>query len=163
MRAIVTATNVTRPTPTAPGMAPRDAAPPPPPIPDDYVTKLVQLVPAEVVTLYAALAAYVSDDRVVASIAFLVGIGATVVWLLQPARLPDGSVVHTPILQYPISVVAFVLWATAIAHPIDTWFGDWYAAHPKILGVVIAVFTAMAPLLISAPQGASHPTSQEAP
>ncbi|MCE9571995.1 MAG: hypothetical protein K8W52_02445 [Deltaproteobacteria bacterium] len=156
MRAIITATNVTRVAPPAtaavPGLVALDAAkpapPPPPPIPDDYLAKLVNLVPAEVVTLYGALAAYVSDDHVIATIAFAVGIATTLVWLSQPTTLPDGSIVRTPSIQYPISVIAFVLWATAIAHPIDPWLGGWYHDHPKILGVVVAAFTAMAPLLI---------------
>jgi hypothetical protein len=110
---------------------------------DGLLDKLIKLVPSEVISLYAALSAFVTKDSL-RKASFFVCLVLTAVVVARPAKAADGQRVKAPWQQYLLSAVAFVLWATLINHPLDSWI----AIDREYVGFAAFVFTAVAPFLI---------------
>ncbi|MGI0117676.1 hypothetical protein [Zooshikella sp. RANM57] len=106
---------------------------------DDYASKLVKYIPAEVVALYIALnSILVSSDKtgtMLYWIVFLVCLVGTGLYLWKVAKV-------TKILQISISVVAFFVWAFALGGPFE--YLDWY--EPLYGALLLPIYTFFIPM-----------------
>lgn len=110
-------------------------------VPDDTLTKVIKLIPAEAVSFYgAALGVVASGDNQdlwVLSV-FVIGLAITVGALEYSKRVLDK--ISPPWWQAPFRIFAFVVWAMSISQP----FKHWIAIDPRgpSIGVLILAVAA---------------------
>jgi hypothetical protein len=114
------------------------------PVPDEYLSKVLKLIPAEVVSLYVALTGIVymagteSNGRTLFWIIFLICLIGTPLYLMRIAKVSNY-------LQIGISCLAFIIWAFAIG-------GQYILAIPgyqPIYGaLLLPIFTFFVPMII---------------
>jgi len=95
-----------------------DPAPPP----DDYASRLVKLVPAEVVTFFAFVAAQWGDDKGLLIAAVALGTLATPAYLWQTTlkqRHEEQPLPHF----YVIATLAFLAWALNVSPRVNDLVG----------------------------------------
>lgn len=124
---------------------------------DNYTTRIVKYIPAEVVSFYLAsdkLAAHLTDPgdsagnlgtRFVSEYHFWVSLIIFVLGLVgTPFYLKQQAQVNQPWLTHAVvSTIAFVIWAYAVR---GTIFADIYVAG--IAGILVLVFTFVSGLVI---------------
>ncbi len=112
--------------------------------PDDYLTKILKYIPAEVVALYVTLynIAYAARADIpftlIVWIIFGIGIIGTVLYLLRVAKVNDWS-------QITVSTIAFVVWVFALGGPFShcAWYQPAYGA------LILPIYTFFMPIMIS--------------
>jgi hypothetical protein len=111
-----------------------------PPRPDDYATRLLKYIPAEVITLYLTLTSLlrssVDASPILDWVIFAIGTVATPLYLWRLQK------VHR-ILQLAISTGAFIVWAFALGGPFTGV--SWYV--PVYGGILLSVYTFLIPIL----------------
>jgi hypothetical protein len=104
---------------------------------DDYKTKLMKYIPAEVIGLYVALEGIVkssaTDGRQEAYwFIFVVGLIVTPLYLWRIGKV-DKSV------QLLISTLAFAVWVFALGGPFESL--DWYRSHRLYPALTLPIYT----------------------
>ncbi len=112
--------------------------------PDDYLTKILKYIPAEVVALYITLYNIANAAKteipfeLITWIIFAIGIIGTVLYLIRVAKVSDWS-------QILISSIAFVAWVFALGAPFS--FLSWY--QPVYGALVLPIYTFFIPIIAS--------------
>ena len=131
-RTIVTGTNVPADTPAGTKQ--------PPSKPDDYTSRLLKYIPAEVITLYLTLTSILRSSmdtgQVLEWLVFAIGTIATPLYLWRLQK------VHK-VVQLTLSTGAFIVWAFALGGPFANV--SWYA--PVYGGILLSVYTFLIPIL----------------
>ncbi len=111
-----------------------------PQTPDDYSTRLLKYIPAEVIALYLTLISLLrSAERIGAEwqwIIFFVGVVATPLYLWRLLRVRK-------LLQLVLSTVSFAVWVFALGEPFAQL--SWYA--PVYGGILLCVYTFFIPII----------------
>jgi hypothetical protein len=134
MREIVTETNKMR------LLGPGGGAPQ---IPDEYLSKVIKLIPAEVVSLYVALAGIIGaagqnvNIPLLFWIVFIVCLVGTPLYLMRITKVSN-------LLQIGITTVAFAVWVFALGGPFAllSWYQPIYGA------LLLPIFTFFIPMII---------------
>lgn len=129
-RSIVTSERAA--TRSGPGGEPRQAA-----VADKYSDVLLKLIPAEVIGVYLAMQAFLTNDQVpwwLPLAVFLFGIFATVFYLRLILKV-------TSKLHILLSVGAFCVWAYSTSSPEQ--LSGWY--NESVAGVLLLAYTFLAP------------------
>lgn len=131
-RTIVTGMNVPADTPTGTKQLPSK--------PDDYTSRLLKYIPAEVITLYLTLTSILRSSmdtgQALEWFAFAIGTIATPLYLWRLQK------VHK-VVQLTLSTGAFIVWAFALGGPFANV--SWYA--PVYGGILLSVYTFLIPIL----------------
>jgi hypothetical protein len=112
-------------------------------VPDEYLTKVLKLIPAEVVSLYVALAGIVGvagqtvNAPLLFWIVFVVCLVGTPLYLMRIAKVSDT-------LQIGISTFAFIVWVFALGGPFASL--GWY--QPIYGALLLPIFTFFAPMIM---------------
>jgi hypothetical protein len=115
-----------------------------PQIPDEYLSKVLKLIPAEVVSLYVALAALIgvsgeSVNEYAFWFIFIVCLIGTPLYLWKITKVSD-------FLQVGISTLAFVVWVITLgASPLTKAIPGF---EPVYGGVLLLVFTFFIPFFM---------------
>jgi hypothetical protein len=126
-----------------PKMRAADVAEPTPQVPDEYLSKVLKLIPAEVVSLYIALAGIIVvggqevNGEALFWIIFVVCLIGTPLYLMKIAKVGD-------FLQLGISTIAFVVWVFALGGPFATV--SWY--QPIYGALLLPIFTFFVPMIL---------------
>ncbi len=108
--------------------------------PDDYKTRLLKYIPAEVVALYLTLDAILrSTDQLPLNTywaVFIVGIVGTYLYLHRVEKVYKNK-------QLLISVVAYCIWVFALGGPFV--YLEWY--HPIYGGMLLPIYTFFVPII----------------
>jgi hypothetical protein len=114
--------------------------------PDGYLTKLIKIVPSEVIAAFLAIdgivrgAAAFSVNSYWLVSAILLAICAA--WVAREAGSTDKPF---PFRQVLLSTGAFVVWVHAIGGPFEYAKLDWY--DPAFAGILVILYTLAVPLL----------------
>ena len=104
--------------------------------PDDYKTRLLKYIPAEVVSLYIALETVVktaqSNAQLYYWIIFVIGIVGTPLYLWKQAQVTKG-------MQLGISTLAFVIWVFALGGPFESY--TWYQNYKLLPAIILPAYT----------------------
>jgi hypothetical protein len=111
-----------------------------PPIePDDYKTKLMKYIPAEVISLYVTLEAAINASAHTAAdtvgpfwLIFIVGLIGTPIYLWRINKVSKG-------LQLAVSTGAFAVWVFTLGGPFEGW--DWYQGHKIYAALILPIYT----------------------
>jgi len=111
---------------------------------DNFVSRIVKYVPADIVAAWLALAAMLAPGhRVVLWIVFAFLLVLTPVWTLRVTRA-EGE--RPAFVQAGVSTTAFAIWVFATGEPFSAL--GWY--EPVFGGVVIILFTVVSGLIVPA-------------
>lgn len=114
------------------------------PTPDDYKTRLLKSIPADVVAAWVFLDGILSADPLAPDglhwAVFAAVLALTPLWTWSMAYEPG---LPTPTLQIVASTLAFAVWAFALGGPFDDL--AWYTS--SLASVILALYTLAAPLL----------------
>lgn len=111
--------------------------------PDDYLTRIIKYIPAEVVALYITLHGIASSAKtgipfeLISWIIFTVGILGTVLYLWRVGNVNDK-------LQISISTGAFIVWVFALGGPFSSL--SWY--HPLYGALILPIYTFFIPVIL---------------
>jgi len=126
-----------------PKMRAADVAGPTPQVPDEYLSKVLKLIPAEVVSLYIALAGIIVvggqavNGEALFWFIFVVCLIGTPLYLMKITKVGD-------LLQLGISTIAFVVWVFALGGPFATV--SWY--QPIYGALLLPIFTFFVPMIL---------------
>ena len=126
-----------------PKMRAADVAEPTPQVPDEYLSKVLKLIPAEVVSLYIALAGIIVvggqavNGEALFWFIFVVCLIGTPLYLMKITKVGD-------LLQLGISTIAFVVWVFALGGPFATV--SWY--QPIYGALLLPIFTFFVPMIL---------------
>lgn len=103
---------------------------------DDYKTRLLKYIPAEVVTLYVTLEGVIGEQRLALLwLVFLIGLIATPFYLVRIYKVSKRS-------QLIISTVAFAVWVLALGGPFESIPGY----EPLFGSIILVLYTFLVPL-----------------
>jgi len=111
--------------------------------PDDYLTKIIKYIPADVVALYVTLHGIISAAKaevpfiLMSWLIFIVGVLGTVLYLWRVGKVDDKS-------QLLISTGAFIVWVFALGGPFSNL--SWY--HPVYGTLLLPIYTFFVPILV---------------
>jgi len=126
-----------------PKMRAAEVAAPTPQVPDEYLSKVLKLIPAEVVSLYIALAGIIVvggqavNGEALFWFIFVVCLIGTPLYLMKITKVGD-------LLQLGISTIAFVVWVFALGGPFATL--TWY--QPIYGALLLPIFTFFVPMIL---------------
>jgi len=113
-------------------------------VPDDYKTRLIKYIPADVVAVWVFLDGILRADPSTSAAfqwtVFGVVLALTPLWTWYRADEPD---LPPAFHQIVTSTVAFAVWALALGGPFERL--AWYT--PSLASVLLALFTLVAPLV----------------
>lgn len=112
---------------------------------DHYKDRLLKFIPAEVISLYVALASMIHASAQPAGqvstaswFIFYVGLVATPLYLWRVSKV-------TRLLQLVISTGAFTVWVLAMGGPLAEI--AWVKDHPLIVACILPIYTFSIPLV----------------
>jgi hypothetical protein len=117
---------------------------------DDYGTKLLKLIPAEIVAVFITIDGIIrSADRTDAMpwIYWLVFVVLTLGTYLYVSRAADLPLLSKPSWQALLSTISFVVWVFAVGGPFKDL--NWY--DPVYGAILLPLYTFLIPLLIPLP------------
>jgi len=132
---------------TAMSLAAGTPAPPVPQEPDDFASRAIKYIPAEVVAAYVALQGMLTSasgpNSVPSSVAWLVFLGLLVLTPLYTWRFTDVKGLTKPYTQVTIATFAFIVWVFALGGPFKAL--SWY--NPVYGSILVIFFTLIPPLV----------------
>jgi hypothetical protein len=118
-------------------------------VPDDYLTRLQKLIPAEVVAAFLAIDGIIQQagKEKVSDKGYWIIFGVLILLCLGYARKMT-RVAGLPVdhMQVLVATFAFVVWTYAIGGPFEYASVDWW--NQALGGVMVILYTAAAPLLV---------------
>jgi hypothetical protein len=115
---------------------------------EEYRSKLLKLIPSEIVAAYMVLQGIIPQDNKWGFI-----IVTVVLLILTPFYLKKLEKV-TETVQIVVSTISFVVWIYSLGGPFEKW-GDkmgFDIYEPWIASIVLVLWTLIIPLLVKNPQ-----------
>jgi len=109
---------------------------------DDYLTRLMKYIPAELIALYLTMNSMVEPKTNWTAywITFVIVFGLVPIFYWRTTKMKGKPTLWSQIL---LSSIAFPLWVFAIGGPFRE-FDKWYDGHQWIAGWSVALFTVTA-------------------
>jgi hypothetical protein len=120
------------------------ASSPRPMVPDDYVTRVVKYIPAEVVAVYIAIDGILRTATLPASFWWAVFSALLLLTALYTWRSTQMKELPPAYLQIAVSTASFAVWVFALGGPFYSL--SWY--NPAYGSVLIMLFTLVPPLVV---------------
>ncbi len=111
--------------------------------PDDYISKLIKYIPAEVITLYLFVDGILNSftaSPVMNWVVFFLLLVLTPIYMWRMTQEASKSPAWDQII---VSFVSFALWVYVIGGPFEAL--SWYA--PQYGSILVAIFTVFVPLI----------------
>ena len=126
---------------SAPAPAPASLVPPAPKAPDEYLTRLVKLIPAEIIALYLSIKGTFGAHTEALRIWGLVCL-VLVILVRAIATKSNQSIQGLAVL---VAAISFILWVSAGGNQIG-WGADWFSwlTYPE---AVVGVWTFLVPYI----------------
>lgn len=109
-------------------------------LPDNYTSKLLKYIPAEVIALFLFLDSIVSsiqNNEIISWIVFVFCLLGTYFYAFRILKIEKKS-------QIFISLIGFCVWAFALGGPFENL--NWYINNEYLRGIVLPMYTFLIPI-----------------